>query len=128
MAVAASFTIATACRDSDYDPSPTSPAVTSPTASSLVGLWKGPLNGSGGKGVVTMRLQADSTISADNENPNYTRVDGVWAVTGGRFAATGRTPAGTVVKLVAPFVSSVRLTGTWSADNGASGTFEVVKQ
>ena len=127
MIVALCFMIS-ACREYEYSPRITGPTVTSPATLSLVGLWKGPVNGSGGTGVVTMRLHADSTMAADNENPNYTRLDGVWAVTGGRFTATGRTPSGTVVTLLSPFISSVRLTGTWRADNGASGTFEAVKQ
>ena len=117
-----------ACREDEYSARMTGPTVTNAVAPSLVGIWKGPVSGSGGKGLFTMRLHADSTMAADNENPNYTRLNGVWAVTGARFTATGRTPFGAVVTLVAPFVSTVRLTGTWSADNGASGTFEAVKQ
>ena len=127
MTVAAACMMA-ACRGYESGSRITDPTVTTAVAPSLVGLWKGPLSGSGGKGVVRMRLHADSTMAADNENPNYTRLDGVWAVRGARFTATGRTPFGTVVTLAAPIVPAMRLTGTWTADNGASGTFEAVKQ
>jgi hypothetical protein len=127
MIVAAAVMVA-ACREDEYSSRITGPPVTNAVAPSLVGLWKGPVSGPGGSGLVTLRLQADSTMAADNENPIYTRLTGVWSVAGARFTATGRTPLGTVVTLVAPFVSTVRLTGTWSANNGASGTFEAVKQ
>src|SRR5688572_16559420 len=72
MMVAAAFILA-ACREYDSGSSITDPTVITAVAPSLVGLWKGPLSGSGGNGVVTMRLHADSTMVADNENPNYTR-------------------------------------------------------
>lgn len=128
LAIAAALAMGTACRDFDHGSIPTSPTVTGPVALSLVGIWKGAVSGSGGNSTVVMRLDADSTMAADNENSNYTHIDGVWAVSDGWFTATGRTAAGTTVTLRAPVKSSVRLVGTWSADNGASGSFAILKQ
>jgi len=61
-----------------------------------------------------MRLHTDSTMAADNENPSHTRLDGGWSVAGARFTATGRTPLGTVVTLVAVRLDRAA-TGKWSA-------------
>ena len=92
----------------------------------LVGLWKGDVRGPYGGSVLTLRLRADSTMSADNENPKYSRFDGVWTVREGCFTATGSPSEGVVVTLVAnaPFV---RLRGTWTT-NGSSGTFDLAKR
>ena len=92
----------------------------------LVGLWKGEVTGPHGGSVLTLRLHADSTMSADNENPKYTRFDGVWTVNDRCFTATGTPSEGVVVTLVAnaPFV---RLRGTWTS-NGSSGTFDLAKR
>lgn len=93
---------------------------------SLVGLWKGEVRGPYRGSVLTLRLRADSTMSADNENPKYTRFDGVWTVRDGCFTATGSPSDGVVVTLVAnaPFV---RLRGTWTS-NASSGTFDLAKR
>ena len=92
----------------------------------LVGLWKGEVSGPHGGSVLTLRVRADSTISADNENPKYSRFDGVWTVRDGCFTARGIPREGVVVTLVAsaPFV---RLRGTWTS-NGSSGTFDLAKR
>ena len=92
----------------------------------LVGLWKGDVSGPYGGSVLTLRVRPDSTMSADNENPKYSRFDGVWTVRDGCFTATGSPSAGVVVTLVAnaPFV---RLRGTWTS-NGSSGTFDLAKR
>ena len=92
----------------------------------LVGLWKGDVRGPYGGSVLTLRVRADSTMSADNENPKYSRFDGVWTVREGRFTASGSPSEGVVVTLVAnaPFV---RLRGTWTS-NGSSGTFDLAKR
>ena len=92
----------------------------------LVGLWKGDVTGPYGGSVLTLRLRADSTMSADNENPKYSRFDGVWTVRDGRFFATGCPSDGVVVTLVAnaPFV---RLRGTWTS-KASSGTFDLAKR
>jgi len=76
--------------------------------------------------VMTLRLHADSTMSADNENPKYSRFDGMWTVRAGRFTATGSPSEAVVVTLVAtaPFV---RLRGTWTS-NSSSGTFDLAKR
>lgn len=92
----------------------------------LVGPWKGDVQGPYGGSVLTLRLRADSTMSADNDSPKYSRFDGVWTVRDGRFTATGSPRDGVVVTLVAnaPFV---RLRGTWTS-NGSSGTFDLAKR
>ena len=92
----------------------------------LVGLWKGDVRGPYGGSVLTLRLRADSTMSADNDNPKYSRFDGVWTVRDGCFTATGSPSDGVVVTLVAnaPFV---RLRGTWTS-NASSGTFDLAKR
>jgi hypothetical protein len=92
----------------------------------LVGLWRGDVRGPYGGSVLTLRLRADSTMSADNDNPKYSRFDGVWTVHDGRFTATGNPSDGVVVTLVAnaPFV---RLRGTWTS-NASSGTFDLAKR
>jgi hypothetical protein len=92
----------------------------------LVGLWKGDVRGPYGGSVLTLRLRADSTMSADNENPKYSRFDGVWTVRDGCFTATGSPSDGVVVTLVAnaPFV---RLRGTWTS-NASNGTFDLAKR
>ena len=109
-----------ACDDSDH---PTA-VITADTE--LVGLWKGDVSGPYGGSVLTLRLRADSTMSADNENPNYRRFDGVWTVRNDCFIATGSPSEGVVVTLVAnaPFV---RLRGTWTS-NRSSGTFDLAKR
>jgi hypothetical protein len=92
----------------------------------LVGMWVGPVSGPHGGSVLTLRLRADSTMVADNQNPRYSRLDGVWTVRDGCFTATGSPGNGVVVTLVAdaPFV---RLRGTWTS-NGSSGTFDLAKR
>ena len=114
-------TTLSACGGTD---GPTVVGITRDTA--LVGLWKGEVNGPYGGSVLTLRLRADSTMSADNENPRYSRFDGVWTVHDGCFTATGSPSKGVVVTLVAnaPFV---RLRGTWTS-SASSGTFDLAKR
>jgi len=92
----------------------------------LVGLWLGAVTGPFGGSVLTLRLRADSTMSADNENPNYSRFDGRWTVQDDCFTATGSPSEGVVVTLIAraPFV---RLKGTWTS-NQSTGTFDLAKR
>ena len=92
----------------------------------LVGLWRGPVDGPWGASVLTLRLRADSTMTADNENARYRRLDGTWTVSANRFLATGTPGDGVIVTLVAnaPFV---HLKGTWSS-NGVSGSFDLAKR
>ena len=103
----------------------------SPTANivedtELVGMWHGSVTGPYGGSVLTLRVRADSTMSADNENPKYTRFDGVWTLRDSCFFASGSPSEGVVVTLVAkpPFV---RLKGTWTS-NQSSGTFDLAKR
>ena len=109
-----------ACNSADH------PTAVFGSDTELVGLWKGDVSGPYGGSVLTLRLRADSTMSADTENPRYSRFDGVWMVREGRFTATGSPSEGVAVTLVAnaPFV---RLRGTWTS-NGSSGTFDLAKR
>jgi hypothetical protein len=65
-------------------------------------------------------------MTADNENPNYRRLDGAWTVSGNRLVAKGTPGDGIVVMLVAtaPFV---HLQGTWYSTS-ARGTFDLAKR
>ena len=115
--------VATSSACASTDP-PTSVIVKRDTE--LVGMWQGFVTGPYGGSVLTLRLRADSTMSADNENPKYSRFDGVWTVRDSCFIATGSPSTGVVVTLVAkaPFV---RLRGTW-ASSASSGTFDLAKR
>jgi hypothetical protein len=92
----------------------------------LVGLWQGPMEGPVGSSVLTLRLHADSTMTVDNSNTLYRRLDGLWTVSGNRFVATGTPGDGVIVTLEAngPFVW---LRGTWSS-NEYSGSFDLSKR
>jgi hypothetical protein len=92
----------------------------------LVGMWKGPMGGTYGSSVLTLVLRADSTMAADNENANYSHIDGVWTMSDRRFSATASPGYGVVVTLVA-FAPFVHLIGTWTS-NGASGSFDLSKR
>ena len=98
-----------------------------PDTSTLAGTWKGSVEGSYGYTATTMILKADSTYTQESENPLYCKVSGKWAVSGTRFSASGRDCDGVTVTPVAP-VDKLRLTGTWTASSGRSGTFTVAKQ
>jgi hypothetical protein len=92
----------------------------------LVGLWQGPMRGPWGRSVLTLRLRTDSTMTVDNENRNYSHLDGVWTISNNRLIATGTPGYDVIVTLVAsaPFV---HLTGTWTS-NDASGNFDLAKR
>jgi hypothetical protein len=120
MCLVASLSTLAACATSD----PPSAVVVEDRE--LVGMWKGPVRGPYGGSVLTLRLRADSTLAADNENPRYSHFDGVWTVRGGRFIAAGTPEEGVEVTLVAvaPFV---RLAGKWTS-NASTGTFDLAKR
>ena len=84
------------------------------------------MTGPWGNSVLTLRVRADSTMTVDNENKNYSRLEGVWTISGDRFVATGTPGYGVIVTLVAP-VPVVHLTGTWTS-RGASGSFDLAKR
>ncbi|MBC7788557.1 MAG: hypothetical protein H7Z74_01315 [Anaerolineae bacterium] len=93
----------------------------------FAGRWEGVVSGSGGDASLVMTLNADSTYSGEGGNPFYCNVIGTWTVSGGQFTSTGRACNAAIVTSVAPS-NKTRLTGTWSATNGTSGTFNVAKQ
>ena len=84
------------------------------------------MEGPWGGSVLTLRLRADSTMTAENENPRYRRLDGKWTVSANKFLATATPGDGVIVTLVAnaPFV---HLRGTWSS-YGWSGGFDLAKR
>ena len=92
----------------------------------LIGLWRGPMRGPWGNSVLTLRLHADSSLTADNEDTRYSRINGVWTVSDRCFTASASTADSVVVTLVA-FAPFVHLTGTWTS-NGRSGTFDLAKR
>ena len=114
-----------ACGGSDAPTVSVSPIADTSTA---VGTWKGSVNGSiYGFSLITAILNADSTMSLVAENPLYCKVNGTWTVSGGQYGSTGRDCDGVIVTSVAPF-DKLRLTGTWSASSGKTGTFTMAKQ
>lgn len=98
-----------------------------PDTTTLAGTWKGSVTGSYGFSVATFNLKSDSTIVATAENPLYCTVTGRWTVSGGKYASTGRDCDNIAVTFNAP-LDKLRLTGTWTASSGRSGTFTVAKQ
>ena len=103
-----------------------SPGVT-PDTSTLAGTWKGSMNGTFGYSVTTLLPKGDSTMTWESENVLYCKVTGTWTVSGGQFTSIGRDCTATVITSRAP-TDPLRLTGTWSASSGRSGTFTVAKQ
>ena len=120
---AASAMMLAACGDSG----PTGSARVTPDTSTLAGTWKGSVNGSGGYSALTTVLNADSTMSGEGTIDFYCKATGTWTVSGGKYTSVARACAGIIITSVAP-VTKLNLTGTWTASNGTSGTFTVVKQ
>ena len=99
--------------------------------STFVGTWGGLVDGgsdpnSYGSSRTTTILRADSTMSGTAENPNYCPITGTWSVSATEYSHTARDCGGTLIRAVAPR-SPTRLTGTWTAGSGRSGTFTMAK-
>ena len=110
-----------------------SPAAPSPPPPSLgvkdpalVGMWTGTVDGSFGPEELYVQLTADGTSQFAGSG-RYCRADGEWGVSGTEFTTRGTDCTGTIVTMVAP-ASGTKLTGTWRASSGRSGTFSVTKQ
>src|SRR5215208_2028139 len=101
----------------------------------LVGTWQGPVDGTWGGSTVTFVLKSDSTLTADTDYPGssgggyHEHLEGVWTVSGSQFTGTGYGDnGGTVVTFLAGLSRpTLRLSGTWSANNGSHGSFDTVK-
>lgn len=115
--------------------SPTAPAQVSPSQAppslgaadpAFVGTWTGPMDGSFGPSVMTLRLNAGGQTEFEGTG-RYCPAGGNWGIAGTQFTARGSDCTGTIVTLVAP-ASSTTLTGTWDASSGRVGTFSVTKQ
>src|SRR6266404_6504633 len=87
----------------------------SPDTMTMAGMWKGSVDGSFPHSLFTMRLNADSTMSGEADDPLYCKIVGRWTIFDGRFTATSRACDEYVVTFVAP-VDKMRLTGTWSSN------------
>jgi hypothetical protein len=99
----------------------------SPDTSTLAGVWRGSVNGTFPYSLFTMRLNPDSTMSGEADDPLYCEVSGRWTVTGSRFRATTLGCDLYTIIFDSP-VDRQRLTGTWSSSHGSSGTFTVDKR
>lgn len=94
----------------------------------LVGTWSGTLNGSFGEADMTMELSDDGVMSAEGSTALYCPIEAKWEVIGGKFKAEGNDDCdGTAVSFDAPY-SKTKLTGSWNASSGNSGTFTAEKQ
>lgn len=100
---------------------------TGPDTLTMAGTWRGSVDGTFPYSLFTMRLNADSTMSGEADDPLYCKVIGSWTVFGSRFTATTRACDEFIVVFVAP-ADKHRLTGTWRASSGSSGTFTIAKQ
>ena len=106
-----------------------------PAITTLVGTWTGTLDGGSGANSygtarITIILRADSTFTAEADNPLYCSLNNTkWSVSPApaQFTATGRDCTGTGITLVAP-VAPLRLNGTWTATSGRAGTFTVGRE
>ena len=105
-----------------------------PDTTTLVGTWKGNLDqtsgpNSYGTARITFVLRADSTFTAESDNPLYcSLINTRWGVSPQKqFTATGVDCTGTGITLVAG-VAPLRLNGTWTATSGRAGTFTVGKE
>jgi hypothetical protein len=112
-------------------PTGVTPAPVPPIGSvdpALVGAWSGNLEGSFGPGAFTMTLTPTGSMTTVNTggSSNYCAVSGDWGVAAGQFTARGSDCTGTIVTFSAP-ASPTRLSGTWSATSGRSGTFAITK-
>jgi hypothetical protein len=103
--------------------SPAVPQALGPADAALVGSWTGRILGPSGSSPFTMTLGADASMSAEGTG-NYCRVTGTWGVSGGVFTARGPECRDAVATFTAPSAPG-RLAGTWTATNGARGSFEV---
>ena len=107
-------------------PSATPPPL-GPVDPTLVGVWKGTVQGTLGAETMTLELKADATAQFEGSGRYCPSVTANWGVTGGEVTVTGRDCTSTLVTLVAPF-STTTLDGQWTASSGAHGTFNVSKQ
>jgi len=105
-----------------------------PDTTTLAGTWKGNLDqtsgpNSYGAARITFVLRADSTFTAESDNPLYcSLINTRWTVSPQKqFTATGVDCTGTGITLVAG-VAPLRLNGTWTATSGRAGTFTVGKE
>lgn len=130
--IAIAIAMLNACgKSTPSTPTAPTPAPLPPVGSvdpALVGTWSGNLEGSFGPGAFTMTLAPTGSVTTVNTggSSNYCAVSGNWGVAAGQFTARGSDCTGTIVTFSAPS-SSTRLSGTWSATSGRSGSFAVTK-
>ena len=85
------------------------------------------MDGSFGHASLVMKLSANGALTAPASSRLYCRLEGRWGTSDGDFIARGRDCDGTIVTFVAS-VASERITGTWSASSGNSGTFSLASR
>lgn len=67
-----------------------------------------------------------TTLNTGGSSSYCAITGGSWGVDTGQFTARGSDCTGTVVTLKAPS-SNTRLSGTWTATSGRSGTFDLTR-
>ena len=111
--------------DTEEQPNPQPEGVIDPA---LVGTWVGTVNGSFGEADMTMELESNGDMSAEGSTSLYCPMEAKWEVRANRFKASGNDKCdGTSVTFDAPY-SKTKLSGSWSAGSGNSGTFSAEKQ
>ena len=118
--------ICTTCSSSDD--SPVEVQQESKIDPALVGSWVGTIDGGLGEANIEIELKGDGTMSGEGANSPYCALTAKWEVVGSSFKAKGNDSCdGTAVSFSAPY-SKTKLTGSWNASSGNSGTFSVIKQ
>ena len=88
-----------------------------------IGPWKGIINGSGGQDTFRMSVSQDGTLTVSGSTAYYTFTIGTWNASGSNFKATVQRDSLVVNINANIFADSI--SGTWSGNNGTSGTFSV---
>jgi hypothetical protein len=119
-----------ACGDGDGGPAPIPKPIVLTT---LVGTWDGTVDGgedpnSYGRSDMTTVLAADSTMSvAAVGASNYCPAAGTWSFKDGQYTSTARDCTNTLINATGA-LSNARITGTWTANSGRTGSFTMTKR
>ncbi|RKN77022.1 hypothetical protein [Ulvibacterium marinum] len=128
LACLAVFLIIISCSKSDDTVEPVIEEQVDVIDPALVGTWEGTVSGSFGDADMTMVLESNGDMSAEGSTSLYCPMDAKWKVKSNRFKASGNDRCdGTSVTFDAPY-SKTKLSGSWSAGSGNSGTFNAEKQ
>lgn len=95
----------------------------------LVGIWNGTLGGTSGSANVVFTLESDGAISAETDSDILCSFSGSWWVADGKFEASGEDICdGTSINLRGDNATGIKISGSWTASSGNSGTFSMNKQ